>query len=272
MKVEAWASVAAVFNRLGQSGMGAWRLKTAATSRRWISALGNSGALWQFPVMSPLALDLQTTLKQLDPDSASKLERLVRDAMDLAQPSKSKSGSVDAKGWPIGHFEKFAGCLETEYGRFPDKVTALEIQPKTGTPLTLSDRTSNDVFIQLLASGIGGSETYFATYSSDTRKPDGDWSSDATALEHGETSFAFVSGLSTKGNPSCPIVFGPVIPGTKILDAKSFDGKAVLLKLDNSVTSRPIDSEGRIMINGFDLLDPKNPIWNGKAPDIKWPK
>jgi hypothetical protein len=78
------------------------------------SALGNSNDLWQVIGMSTLAVDLQTTLKQLDPDSASKLERLVRDAIDLVQPTKSKPGVVDANGWPIGHFEKFAGCLAGE--------------------------------------------------------------------------------------------------------------------------------------------------------------
>ena len=61
--------------------------------------------------MSTLAVDLQTTLNQLVPDSASKLERWVRDAIDLAQPSKTKLGAVDTNGWPIGYWEKFSGCL-----------------------------------------------------------------------------------------------------------------------------------------------------------------
>lgn len=64
--------------------------------------------------MSTLALDLQATIEELDPDSATKLERLVRDAIALAQPSKSKSPAVDANGWPVGHFEKYAGCLAGE--------------------------------------------------------------------------------------------------------------------------------------------------------------
>ena len=70
--------------------------------------------------MSTLAVGLQTTLKQLDPDSASKLERLVRDAIDLAQPSKTKLGAVDANGWPVGYWEKFAGCLAGEDWDLPD--------------------------------------------------------------------------------------------------------------------------------------------------------
>ncbi len=162
--------------------------------------------------------------------------------------------------------------FESEYGRFPDATTASKIKQKTGTRLTLSDRTSNDIFVQLLASELLFTETVFNTHSGTSRKPDENWSSDDTALEHGETGFAFISGLSSKDNPSCPIVFGPVIPGTKTIDMKSFDGKAVILDVSGSIRSTTIDSSGRIMINGFGILDPQNPLWNGKAPDVKWPK
>ena len=83
------------------------------------SAVGTTNGLWQHVVMSTLALDLQATLKELDPDSATKLERLVRDAMALAQPAKAKSGAVDAKGWPVGYFEETAGCFANERFDFP---------------------------------------------------------------------------------------------------------------------------------------------------------
>jgi hypothetical protein len=69
--------------------------------------------------MSTLTLELQATLKELDPESATKLERLVRDAIALAQPSKSKSGAIDANGWPMGYWEKYAGCLAGEQWDLP---------------------------------------------------------------------------------------------------------------------------------------------------------
>ena len=69
--------------------------------------------------MSTLTSDLQATIAAIDPDSASKLERLVRDAMALAQPAKAKSGEVDAKGWPAGYFEQTAGCFADEPFDFP---------------------------------------------------------------------------------------------------------------------------------------------------------
>ena len=71
--------------------------------------------------MSTLTVDLQTTLKALDSDSATKLERLVRDAMALAYPVRKTTvaGVVDKNGWPVGHFEKFAGCLAGEEWEHP---------------------------------------------------------------------------------------------------------------------------------------------------------
>ena len=69
--------------------------------------------------MGTLTTDLQTALKQLDPDAASKLERLVRDAIDLAQSLKTRPGVVNASGWPAGYFEKFAGCLAGEQWDLP---------------------------------------------------------------------------------------------------------------------------------------------------------
>ena len=84
-------------------------------ARAWAdSAVGTSEGLWQRFAMSTLTTDLQAAIAELDPDSATKLERLVRDAMALAQPAKAKSGEVDAKGWPVGHFQKYEGCLAGE--------------------------------------------------------------------------------------------------------------------------------------------------------------
>ncbi|MCX6878422.1 MAG: hypothetical protein NTW21_32105 [Verrucomicrobia bacterium] len=79
--------------------------------------------------MSTLTLDLQATLKELDPDSATKLEQLVRDAIALAKPSKAKPvevGAVDKNGWPAGFFEETAGSFANEPLDFP---TDLALEP-----------------------------------------------------------------------------------------------------------------------------------------------
>lgn len=162
--------------------------------------------------------------------------------------------------------------FETEYGKFPDSSTAAAVRARTGSTLALPDRTSNDLFAQLIASGICGTEHMFYAKAKSMRRPDGVFATDATILEHGECAFAYISGLPTAGDPSTPIAFGPVIPGTSTLDRKSCEGRAIILRIDNSATSLPINSAGKIIVHGLDLLDPRQPFWHGKAPDVKWPR
>ncbi len=163
--------------------------------------------------------------------------------------------------------------FETKYGKFPDASTVAEVRRDTGSKLSLPDRTSNDLFAQLLAgNAFIGSERIFYAKAKNAKRADDIYNSDATILEHGECAFAYVAGLTAAGNPSRPIAFGPVIPGTSTLDQKSCLGKAILLRIDNSVTAHPINSSGKIFIDGMDFLDPRQPYWDGKAPDVKWPK
>ncbi|MEO7098588.1 MAG: hypothetical protein ABI162_04445, partial [Luteolibacter sp.] len=162
--------------------------------------------------------------------------------------------------------------FDTEYGKFPEASTAAEVKHRTGSALTLGGNSSNDLFAQLFAAGICQSEAMFYAKAKLIKKPDGIWTSDARVLAHAECGFAYIAGLDSKGNPSTPIVFGPVIPGTRTLDASSNDGKVVVLKMDNSVSSFPINSAGKVIIGGLDFLDPRQPYWNGKAPDVRWPK
>lgn len=57
-------------------------------------------------------LDLQATLTEPDSDTATKLERLVRDAMALVRPAnKMRASEVDANTLPPGYFERTYGCL-----------------------------------------------------------------------------------------------------------------------------------------------------------------
>lgn len=66
--------------------------------------------------MSAIAHELDETLATLDAQSAAALERLVRDALDLAvgwKPGKT-TASRNANGWPEGHFELYAGSLAGE--------------------------------------------------------------------------------------------------------------------------------------------------------------
>lgn len=56
------------------------------------------------------------------------------------------------------------------------------------------------------------------------------------------------------------------------LCAKHYDGNAVVLRADTTVTLLPVNESGHVHLNGKDLFDPTQPFWNGKAPDVKWPE
>lgn len=145
--------------------------------------------------------------------------------------------------------------FENEYGTFPDDTTATAVKDATDTAL-VSGTKSNDRFRQLIRAGIAQAESMFYAKTAYTKKPDGILTTDIQALAAGEVGYGIlmdgVKGLSAAGNPSRPIIAAPfklAMDGT--FDSEFYDGKAVFLRLDNSVTSLPIVSAtGNVKING----------------------
>lgn len=161
--------------------------------------------------------------------------------------------------------------FENEYGKYPDATTIDAVRMKSGTELPLGTITSNDFFRQLIAVGLTQSESIFYAKVRGSKMPDN--LLDAShCLANGEVGFAYLSGLTLEGNPSRPLVVAPLVPGTARFDPKPFKGKAIILRMDNSVSSLKIDKDGRVMIAGENILDPKNPIWDGHPPVIVWPE
>lgn len=161
--------------------------------------------------------------------------------------------------------------FETEYGSYPDETTIGKVRLNQVSDLELGTKSSNDFFRQLLASGIAGNEAIF--YAKTFESPKKNRNSGVNkVLEKGEVGFSYLSGLSAEGSPSRPLVVTPLIPGTDRFDAKMFDGKAVILKMDNSVISANINKDGHVLINGRNVLDPGHPIWGGKPWKLVWPE
>ena len=73
--------------------------------------------------MSTVTLELEQALNQLDAQSATLLERLVRDALALVRQKNSPSNATDAKGWPAGYFERTAGSFANEPFDLPDDLS-----------------------------------------------------------------------------------------------------------------------------------------------------
>jgi hypothetical protein len=161
--------------------------------------------------------------------------------------------------------------FEIEHGKFPDPLTVAAVQKATGSSLPLGTASSNDFFRQLVASGICQSESMFYAQIPGCRRPD-NLIHASFALEKGECGFSYLAGLTSMGNPKRPIVVTPLIPGTDRFDPKPFDGKAIILNADNSVSSLPIEKDGRALFDGRHLLDPAHPVWAGEKWTLVWPE
>ena len=161
--------------------------------------------------------------------------------------------------------------FDEEYGSFPNEETATRIREDFPTDIDLSGPSSNALFRQLFVAGkIDAEEIFYARIES-IKKPDRN-TSPGHLLEKGEVAFSYISGLSTKDDPTSPLLLTPLITGTTRFDPKPFKGKAVVLQIDKSVVVYEIQKDGHIYRDGIDLLSPKHPVWKGKTPDIRYPE
>lgn len=164
--------------------------------------------------------------------------------------------------------------FESDYGHFPEASTAQAVTDRNSSSWSLGDRSSNELFRQLMVAKIVPSEEIFYARFPGTKRPDGKQTAEADAIAAGECGFAYILGASTRWGPnSRPIAVAPLIPGTLKFDRKPFDGRAVVLRCDNSVQSYQLRGDGTAVApGGMDLFDPSQPYWGGKTPEVKWPE
>ena len=155
--------------------------------------------------------------------------------------------------------------FETEYGSFPDDTTADEVLNDAG--YTLGGESSNDYFRQLFAADITQSEDMFYAKTGSSKKPDGNITVEG-ALANGEVGFGYMMdtggvGLSTAGNPARVTVVAPLASDGAKFTPDPYDKKAVVLRIDNSVISVPIDSAGDAIITSGSASNRKTLLETG---------
>jgi len=162
--------------------------------------------------------------------------------------------------------------FETDYGRFPDATTIPAVKLATKTPLSLGTDSSNQLFRQLLVTGLKKTEKPFYIETKHTTRPDDRFDTDETALAKGECGFGYIAGLSSSLDPGIPVVMSSMLPGTGKFDPSAFKGKSIVLRLDHSATPLQISRTGTVASRGADIFDPALPMWNGVKPDLKPPE
>ncbi|QJE95778.1 hypothetical protein [Luteolibacter luteus] len=160
--------------------------------------------------------------------------------------------------------------FDAEFGCFPDSTTIPAVKAYSSTSLTLDDSSSNKLFRQLIAYELKSERPFWCKTKTTPNKPDNIFMSDATALRPGECGFAYIAGLKSSDPLETPVVMAPLEKGKTTFDRKPYRGRAIILFLDMDAKPLPIEKDGRVLINGMDIFDPRQPFWKGKAPDIKW--
>ena len=159
--------------------------------------------------------------------------------------------------------------FETEYNSFPDEKTAAAVKNVTKTSAEVKAVTANDCFFQLIAANILATDSVLSIEPA----PAANTPADRKVVDKvTKCSFAYISGVAVSGNSRSPLVVAPLVKGKTTFDPTVLGGKAVVLLVDNSVRTYPIEADGRVLIDGKDMFDPAQPFWNDKAPTLKWPE
>lgn len=160
--------------------------------------------------------------------------------------------------------------FERKYGGFPGPDTIAKVRQEAGAEWNLEGKASNALFRQLFATGAADNEVMFYNKTCTVPKVD-NVHTPALALERGECGIAYLQGARKGDNPMRPLAVAPLVGGTDSFDRKALHGQAVVLLLEGGVRSLPIDRRGRVMMHGRDLMEPGNPVWEGRPPVIAWP-
>lgn len=83
---------------------------------------------------------------------------------------------------------------------------------------------------------------------------------------------SYIPGAAPTSDPKRPVALLPLIHGKPLFDAAALSGKAVIAFADCGVRSFPIEPDGRVLINGLDIFDPKQPYRENSKPNIMWPQ
>jgi hypothetical protein len=172
--------------------------------------------------------------------------------------------------------------FDSEYGRFPDEGTAEEVRNKTKTGLKLSGPHSNDYFRQLIAVGLKSEQPFWCKTSFSPRRPDDDWSA-SKALEAGEVGYSYIvkaagAAQSSSEDPARVVVVAPVkLSGSEwSFDWDAYEGRAIVLKLDNSAAAMSIDPATGFIMTGvkgrfIQTTGPGSP-WGNVVPELYNPE
>lgn len=168
--------------------------------------------------------------------------------------------------------------FENDNGKYPDDST---VDLLDDDAIISSAGDANEYFSQLIAGGYVDQESPFYCVTSFSVKPDNNKATAGEILKAGENGFSYVMrsagvGLSSAVNSAVPIVVAPsAFEADGTYDRNVFNKKAVVLRIDMSVTDPTINEDKEIVASGNDLFDPgTGTVWDDSGisnPEVVQP-
>lgn len=150
--------------------------------------------------------------------------------------------------------------FDQDYGAYPDDDSAADITENLSPGVTMTGN-ANGYFRQLIAGGYIDQESPFYCRTTYTKKPDNDMES-SNMLDAKEVGFAYImkdatSGFSSSNNSAIPLAAAAMIDGSSSdFDPDVYNKKAVVLRIDTSVSVESINSQNEIVLrSGKTLLE-----------------
>ena len=179
------------------------------------------------------------------------------------------------------------GCalysFDQDYGSFPCDATAKEVKENCpDTKIDFGGNTcSNDYMRQLIATHKIDQERPFYVKAPYTKKPD-NVMTQGKCLAAGECGFGYImasrsEALSSANSSGCPILVAPLLDARSdgTFDCDALGGKAVVLRIDQSVMAEPIRrSDKHLLLGGGRTLmeSGRDTVWGTDVnPVIKPP-
>lgn len=157
--------------------------------------------------------------------------------------------------------------FDHDFGQFPSDATAVihynadgsvshDLRPFKGA-------YSNDYLGQLIAAGfIKDEELFYAEHNKKSKVGDNDISSSEKILETGECGFSYLKRQSSSSNARTPILFSNMTGEGLQFDPDTYDGRAVIARVDGAVKQLQININGEAKLPGTTLFEEgEDTVW-----------
>lgn len=150
--------------------------------------------------------------------------------------------------------------FEQDYGSYPDDDTKADITANDANANIRAGTTSNAYFSQLVAAGLIDQESPFYCKAAFSKKPNNN-TQGTDLLDKGEVGFAYImngtDGLNNAGNSAMALACAALKKAATddTFDYEVYNKKAVVLRVDNSISTFNVNKDGKCMIgDGKTLL------------------